>query len=368
MEVGEGDFVIGGTGLDSFEMELERPETEAWLANFLIELDAAVYHFHHIWNIGGSVIRRLRRARPEANLVLTLHDYTAICANHGQMVRRPSGALCNAASSVDCGSCFADRPVLDLVVRARRLRELLGVFDQLISPSQFLADRHVAWGVEPSRIMVLQNGLPMAHLDSRHVDLDELGRRAYRFSFFGSASPTKGLDVLARAARLLQKKKSDAAQVTINVHGPTEADIAQHFPKLKIPSNMVLRGRYQPDDAIRLMSSVGWIIVPSIWWENAPVVIQEARAAGTPVISSDIGGMAEGVADFGLTFSVGDPSDLAQLIAELAGNVNRLLEHRGLITQPLSIAEYADILDRTLHSGSTRSRASEKARLDHKVA
>ena len=40
-----------------------------------------------------------------------------------------------------------------------------------------------------------------------------------------------------------------------------------------------------------------YVVVPSIWWENSPVVIQEAYAARRPVICSGIGGMAEKVID-----------------------------------------------------------------------
>jgi glycosyltransferase involved in cell wall biosynthesis len=43
------------------------------------------------------------------------------------------------------------------------------------------------------------------------------------------------------------------------------------------------------------MSACDWIVVPSIWWENSPVVIQEARLAARPLIVSNIGGMAEKV-------------------------------------------------------------------------
>ena len=61
------------------------------------------------------------------------------------------------------------------------------------------------------------------------------------------------------------------------------------------------------------MSSADWIVVPSIWWENSPVVIQEAFRAGKPVIGSNLGGIAEKVQDGvnGLLFRVGDATDLA---------------------------------------------------------
>ncbi|MEA2788051.1 MAG: hypothetical protein QOG73_457, partial [Acetobacteraceae bacterium] len=52
----------------------------------------------------------------------------------------------------------------------------------------------------------------------------------------------------------------------------------------------------------------------SVWWENAPLVIQEAFAHGRPVICSNVGGMAEAVGNGtdGLHFSRGDARSLAQ--------------------------------------------------------
>ena len=62
------------------------------------------------------------------------------------------------------------------------------------------------------------------------------------------------------------------------------------------------------------MRAVDWVVVPSIWWENAPLVIHEARAAGRPVICSGIGGMAELVEDgvTGLHVPPGDAAALAE--------------------------------------------------------
>jgi len=68
------------------------------------------------------------------------------------------------------------------------------------------------------------------------------------------------------------------------------------------------------------MENVDWVIVPSRWWENSPLVIQESFMHRRPVICSNIGGMAEKVTDGvdGLHFRVGDPEDLARVIAEAA--------------------------------------------------
>lgn len=56
-------------------------------------------------------------------------------------------------------------------------------------------------------------------------------------------------------------------------------------------------GPYQPHELRRRMAGVDWVVVPSIWWENSPMVIQEAFVCGRPLLVSDIGGMAEKVRD-----------------------------------------------------------------------
>ena len=79
---------------------------------------------------------------------------------------------------------------------------------------------------------------------------------------------------------------------------------------------MTLAGKYAHDDLPRLMAEVDWVVVPSRWWENSPLVIQEAFLHQRPVICSDIGGMAEKVADGvdGLHFRAGDPRSLARVL------------------------------------------------------
>jgi glycosyltransferase involved in cell wall biosynthesis len=92
------------------------------------------------------------------------------------------------------------------------------------------------------------------------------------------------------------------------------------------------------------MAGVDWVVVPSIWWENSPLVIQEAFCHRRPVICSNIGGMAEKVDDRvnGLHFAVGDPAALAATL-ELAATRSGLLDElRAGIKAPPTVAETAD--------------------------
>lgn len=97
------------------------------------------------------------------------------------------------------------------------------------------------------------------------------------------------------------------------------------FPELDavldaLGPSVTLFGRYDGDEVLELMRTVGWVVVPSIWWENSPVVIQEARQAGVPLLVSDIGGMAENVLPGvdGLHFRRGSPVDLARAMRQAA--------------------------------------------------
>jgi glycosyltransferase involved in cell wall biosynthesis len=63
------------------------------------------------------------------------------------------------------------------------------------------------------------------------------------------------------------------------------------------------------------MQGSDWIVIPSIWWENSPIVIQEARLAGRPIIYSDIGGMSEKAdPELDLPFCAGSPGALGDVI------------------------------------------------------
>ena len=72
-------------------------------------------------------------------------------------------------------------------------------------------------------------------------------------------------------------------------------------------------------------------MVPSRWYENAPVVIYEAFAAKTPVIATDLGGMSEVVKHDknGLLFELENLSDLAKQLRRLAEQPGLLEKLRG---------------------------------------
>ena len=87
------------------------------------------------------------------------------------------------------------------------------------------------------------------------------------------------------------------------------------------------------------MEQVDWLVMPSIWWENSPVVIQESFLHGRPPIVGDIGGMAEKVRNGvdGLHFRAGSREDLADRLTEALTDKDLWQRLRDKAPKPLDL-------------------------------
>jgi glycosyltransferase involved in cell wall biosynthesis len=175
-----------------------------------------------------------------------------------------------------------------------------------IALNRFCRDKFVEAGLPAARMAVKPN----------FVDLPaprEYGPRAGAL-FVGRLSQEKGVDVLARAARLLP----DAA-IDVIGDGPQEG-LLQDVPGVR------MLGRQAPEDIYARMRTAGCLVLPSVWYENFPRVLVEAFACGLPVVASRLGAMAdlieEGVT--GLLFEPGDAAQLAERLAWAQANPERM--------------------------------------------
>jgi glycosyltransferase involved in cell wall biosynthesis len=143
------------------------------------------------------------------------------------------------------------------------------------------------------------------------------GGRRDRFGFFGHVNRFKGSLMLLRASRQLTEAGL-AHRVTLNGGAAYQSKpfIDEFHADLAAAPAATYNGPYAPADLPGLMEQVDWVVVPSIWWENAPLVVQEAFRHRRPVICSGVGGTAEMVRDGvdGLHAPVKDPTGLAQVM------------------------------------------------------
>lgn len=297
-------------------------------ADYLCMTRPDVVHFHHVIGLGVEAIAVVRRVLPDAAVVMTFHEYLSICAHHGQMVKTKANRLCRGASPADCAACFPDRTAAEFFRRERFLKDHFALVDAFVSPSRFLMDRYVAWGLPAEKFSVIENGLD-SRIQAPVRPPAKAARRA-RFGFFGQVTHFKGVQVLLDAiTRIPEAVWGDDAALDIfggNLEHQPDAFQAEFRALLdKAGRRARLHGPYHGAELPRLMAGIDWVVMPSVWWENAPVVIQEAFHHSRPLIVSDIGGMAEKVRDGidGLHFRTGSAQDLADVLV-------RAIAERGL--------------------------------------
>jgi glycosyltransferase involved in cell wall biosynthesis len=344
----EDEYIYAAGAFDWFKFANPDPRFRAEIERLFARLDPDVVHFHHYINFGVEIFAHLKRVRPNCGIVLTLHEYLAICHHFGQMVTKPYQTLCYQSSPTRCQLCFPEFSRSDFFLRQMYIKRYLHLVDRFIAPSQHLAERFVAWGVPAAKMHVLENILPEHHAPPRPLsDVDG----PLRIGFFGQISGLKGIDVMFDAAAALATE-ADAA-ISFEIHGdyrgqPPAFQEAFLQRLAKAGPNIRFYGPYDRERVHALMQSVHAVLVPSIWWENSPVVIQEALRNRRPVICSDIGGMAEKVRHGidGLHFPMGNAMALASLLRTLADDRAPLLALAAEMSgQPAVVARVEDVLE-----------------------
>jgi len=215
---------------------------------------------------------------------------------------------------------------------------MFDVIDSFLSPSYFLKQRYLEWGIESQRINVVENlpsskSLKFLPLLSRQINSLVVG-------FFGQVNPWKGLDLLIEAVCLAEES---GAVVQLEVNGGEQ-------PDGEIPSSILFNGKYEPHQLAERMSRVDVVAMASNWYENSPMVIQEAFLHGRPVLAPRLGGMAEKIRDGqdGILVDPGSAEAMAEAMQKLAQQPALLAElqngvQRSLSMQPDSIKRHAQI-------------------------
>jgi len=211
---------------------------------------------------------------------------------------------------------FQSRPSLaSLPLRAARTSDARRAA-HVVTPSSFLRELVLGWGVPPDHVTVLPNPAPeVPELPSREELRGRFGIEGTTLVFAGRLAAQKSLEVGIEAA------KRAGVPLLVAGDGPERAAL-EALGGARFLGPLSRRGvleLFRAGDAALLSSS----------WENFPHSVVEALAVGTPVIATRTGGVAEVVRDGenGLLVEPGDPGALAEAIRrfvddpELAGRL-----------------------------------------------
>jgi glycosyltransferase involved in cell wall biosynthesis len=326
-------------------------DVEQAFAQFLDETEPDVVHFQHVMLLSYRLIGQAKDAG--LPVLLTMHDYWFQCSV-SQLVW-PDAQVCRGkALGLNCARCVLTarvhpsllqflRPLAAPLLQARDVLVKSGALraDRLISPSQFLIQRHFEVGFPPERTVHLENGIDVERI--RRYPRRPSSEGCVRFVFLGSLAWQKGVHVLVEAFQGIP-----AGEATLRIYGsPTVfPGYAERLRKMADPDNTFFEGLVPNEEVGRVLADADVVVVPSLWYENSPVVIQEAFAAGVPVIASRIGALAEKVrqGENGFLFPPGESGALRALLDSLIEHPAWIEDLRAHIPEPSTVQEHVALL------------------------
>lgn len=392
-----------------FEDSYRNPRILPAIREALDDFAPDVVHVQHLMGLSLTLLEELRRRSIPA--VMTVHDHWLECAAGGQRFHRDLGR-CENLDAERCGACTAHMSSPALRVRAfvearsarlaavkpavghrsvvdaqrrfeskgwlanalhigarvarvpttrqsgriedrwKALLEGMNYFSHFLVPSRYLVRELVRFGLPADRIIQMDYGFPAGRSNRRR----EIPVRARRFGFLGSLVPHKGVHVLLEAFASLPP------DVCLDLCGSLEdapvyvSDLQQRW---RHPGISFL-GRLENEEVPKFLERIDCLVVPSIWCENAPLVIREAHLARVPVVASRLGGNIELLElGGGLLYE-------ANSSQELAACLRRMIEEPGLLRQlaatsrpvktlEANVAELVEIYEELLidHEGAT---------------
>jgi glycosyltransferase involved in cell wall biosynthesis len=295
-----------------------------------------IYHCAHPVRIASSI----KAAKDEGiKTVLMVTDYWLMCPM-GIMLR-PDNTLCDGPDhGRNCRRyCFPQVAGARMQKRNSDVSDLVECSDAVLSPSQFLIRLFDHTKVIPSdRFILSRHGFDYAKKKMYFLRTPD---DIITFGYIGTIQYHKGVHVMVEGF-----KRAPQRNIRLVIWGGCFHEIGYQKSVVKIADGdprIEFRGPYNFNDIETILEPIHVVIVPSIWYENAPLTINTSLAYGIPVIASDIGGMCEAVKaeDNGLTFAVGNPDDLTDRICSVANNPELIGLFKRNIRYPIRVEEEA---------------------------
>ena len=293
-----------------------------------------VCHAHNIYHhISPSILGLLKRRGIPT--VLTLHDLKIACPAYSMLTHDGICERCRGGRiyNVALHRCIKDSASLSSVVMLEAvLHRLLGSYrhcvDRFAVPSLFYIEKLCEWGMPRTLFRHIPNFVDAGRYSPNYAPGSAV-------VYFGRLSREKGLATLIRAAAMV------GCPVRIIGTGPALEGMRSVVAECHADVEFLgyLTGE-KLHDAVR---SARAVVLPSEWYENAPMSVLESYALGKPVLGARIGGIPELIreGETGFGFASGDTQSLASVLQRILHRPDKEISEMGRSARRLVENEFS---------------------------
>ncbi|MGE0799927.1 MAG: glycosyltransferase family 4 protein [Lautropia sp.] len=259
-------------------------EAQRKLRLLLSRFEPSIAHLHNIYHhISPSILPVLSQAG--VPVVLTAHDLKIACPNYRMLSGQDVCQRCKGGNYLNVvlqrcvhGSLTASSIVAVEATVHSLLRSYRKHVDRIVVPSRFFVQKFVEWGWDEKRFIHIPNYVDAEAFEPQF----QPGRY---FLYFGRLSFEKGVATLISAAA--------RAGVPLKIAGTGPDADSLKAQAAKLGAEVEFLGYRTGQDLHDLVRGCRAMVLPSEWFENAPLSVLESFAMGKPVIGARIGGIPE---------------------------------------------------------------------------
>lgn len=297
-------------------------EARRKLAALLADFQPDVAHVHCIYHHLSPAVLPLLRERG-IPVVLTAHDLKLACPAYKMLNATGVCERCKTGSVLNVVRyrCVQDSLAASAIVAVEsalhgKLQTYRRHVSRVVAPSRFYQRKLMEWGWPEAQVSYVPN-----YVDATRFRPD-FNPGSYVL-YFGRMAPEKGVHTLLRASA------QSGVAIKLAGTGPLANELQAMASQLRAPAEFL---GFRSGDALHdLIRGARAVVLPSEWYENAPMSVLESFALGKPVVGADIGGISEMISpgETGWTYRSGDPALLAEILTQVVATPAERLRTMG---------------------------------------